>query len=155
MAKTNESQSKKWRKQNGQKNKAHKQTTMAASPGAGIEAMWSCCSKNEERANGELREVVRCLFCDDKVSNTATRIEEHLTGLRLRNGVLEEIKKPCASVAPDLKEAMVARKKQLYNRRTQKKRATNNFLQRSASLNYQKSEFMALFHKKNHPGKNP
>jgi hypothetical protein len=54
MAKTNESQSKKWRKQNGQKNKAHKQTTMAASPGASIEAMWSCCSKKEERANGEL-----------------------------------------------------------------------------------------------------
>ena len=36
------------------KNKAHKQTTMAASPGAGIEAMWSYCSKKEERANGEL-----------------------------------------------------------------------------------------------------
>ena len=103
------------RAKNGEKpkNKAHKQTTMAASPGAGIEAMWSYCSKKEERVNGELREVVRCLFCDDKLSNTATRIEEHLTGLRLRNGVLEEIKKPCASVAPDLKEAMVARKKQL------------------------------------------
>ena len=94
-------------------------------------------------------------FCDDKLSNTATRIEEHLTGLRLRNGVLEEIKKPCTSVAPDLKEAMVARKKQLYNRRIEKKRATTNFLQRSASLNYQKSEFMALFHKQNSPGKNP
>ena len=137
------------------KNKAHKQTAMAASPGAGIEAMWSCCSKKEERANGELREVVRCLFCDDKLSNTATRIEEHPTGLRLRNGVLEEIKKPCTSVAPDLKEAMVARKKQLYNRRIEKKRATNNFLQRPASLNYQKSEFMALFHKQNSPGKTP
>ena len=139
------------------KNKAHKQTTMAASPGAGIEAMWSYCSKKEERVNGELREVVRCLFCDDKLSNTATRIEEHLTGLRLRNGVLEEIKKPCTSVAPDLKEAMVARKrkKQLYNRRIEKKRATTNFLQRSASLNYQKSEFMASFHKQNPPRKKP
>ena len=110
------------------KNKAHKQTTMAASPGADIEAIWSYCSKKEERANGELREVARCLFCDDKLSNTATRIEEHLTGLRLRNGVLEETKKPCTSVAPDLKEAMVARKKQLHNRRTEKKRATTNFL---------------------------
>jgi hypothetical protein len=74
-------------------------------------------------------------FYDDKLSNTATRIEEHPTGLRLRNGVLEEIKKPCTSVAPDLKEAMVARKKQLYNRRIEKKRATNNVLQCSASLN--------------------
>ena len=118
MAKTNESQSKKMAKTKWPKNKAHKQTTMAASPGAGIVAMWSCCSKKGERANGKLGEVARCLFCDDKLPNTATRIEEHLTGLRLRNGVLEEIKKPCASVAPDLKEAMVARKKQLYNRRT-------------------------------------
>ena len=112
-------------------------------------------TRNAERANGELREVVRCLFCDDKLSNTATRIEEHLTGLRLRNGVLEEIEKPCTFVAPDLKEGMVARKKQLYNRRIEKKRATNNFLQRPASFNYQKSEFMALFHKQNYPGKTP
>ena len=35
---------------------------------------------------------------------------------------------------------MAARKKKLYNKRVEKKRATNNFLQRSASLNYQKSE---------------
>jgi hypothetical protein len=48
---------------------------------------------------------------------------------------------------------MVARKKQLYNRRIEKKRATNNFLQRPASFNYQKSEFMALFHKQNSAGK--
>jgi len=124
------------------KNKAHKQITMAASPGAGIEAMWSYCTKKEERVNGEVREVVRCLFCDDKLSNTATRIEEHLTGLRLRGGVLEEIKRPCTSIATDLKEAMVTRKKRLYNKRVEKKRAHNNFLQRSSSLNYQKSEAM-------------
>jgi hypothetical protein len=37
---------------------------------------------------------------------------------------------------------MVARKKQLCNRRVEKKRATNNFLQRPAPMNYQKSESM-------------
>jgi hypothetical protein len=95
------------------KTRHHQQQIMAASPGAGIEAMWSYCTKKEERVNGEVREVVRCLFCDDKLSNTATRIEEHLTGLRLRNGALESTKKPCTSTTPDLKEAMAARKKQL------------------------------------------
>jgi hypothetical protein len=86
---------------------------MAASPGAGIEDIWSCAAKKEGQANGEAREVARCLFCGDKLSNTATRIEEHLTGLRLRNGALESTKKPCTSTTPDLKEAMAARKKQL------------------------------------------
>ena len=68
--------------------------------------MRSYASKKEEQANGEAREVARCSFCDDKLSNTATRIEEHPTGLRLRNGVLESIKKPCTSISPDLKEAI-------------------------------------------------
>ena len=119
----------------------HQLKTMA-SPGAGIEAMWAYASKREEEVNGEMKFLWRCVFCDDKISGSTTRIEEHLTGLRLREGELMKVKNACTVVNSDLEEALCIKKQKLFNDKQQKRMATNNFLQRSSSENFKKYEAM-------------
>ena len=68
-----------------------------AAAAMGIESMWQHITKTEDLFNGETKTACRCNFCNVILgAANATRIEEHLSGLRLRNGNLDKVRKPCA-----------------------------------------------------------
>jgi len=114
-----------------------------AAAAMGIESMWQYTTKTEGHFNGETKTVCRCNFCNVILgAANATRIEEHLSGLRLRNGNLDKVRKPYAVVSVELRSVLRMNKEKSHKAKGDKKNAAMAFLQRSASLNYKNSEAM-------------
>ena len=89
-----------------------------AAAAMGIESMWQYITKTEEHSNGETKTVCRCNFCNvilGAANATRIRIEEHLSGLRLRNGKLDKVRKPCAVVSVELRSVLRMNKEKSHN----------------------------------------
>jgi hypothetical protein len=86
-----------------------------AAAAMGIESMWKYITKTGEHFNGETKAVCRCNFCNAVLgAANATRIEEHLSGLRLRNGKLDKVRKPCAVVSVELRSVLEMNKEKSH-----------------------------------------
>ena len=115
----------------------------AAGAALGVDSMWKYTTKSEEEINGAVKTTYRCSFCQDVFGfTTATRIEEHLSGLRLRNGKLGKVRNACTVVSSELRNVMAMKKEQVFRSKQDKKTAAKVFLQKSASLNYENSRAM-------------
>jgi hypothetical protein len=109
----------------------------------GVDSTWQCTTKSDEELNGAIKTIFRCSFCKGIFGfATATGIEEHLSGLRLRNGKLGKVRSAHTVVSSELKNVTAIKKEQVFRSKQDKKTAAKVFLQKSAPLNYENSKAM-------------